>query len=144
MRKRYTLKAGCILLNQERNMVALIYRKKHDDYEFPKGHLENFEGLKECAVRETAEEIKRSAKLVESISPIILKYRTKKGEYCKCYYYLSIDLGNCNNESTDSHKLIWTNFSDVENTLSHKSLKTVWGIAKTKIHKFLKQESKSL
>ena len=133
MRKLYTLKAGCILINQEKNKVALIYRKKHNDYEFPKGHLENNENLKECAIRETAEEIKRDAKIIEEISPIILNYRTNKGEACKCYYYLSTDLGNCDNKSTDSHKLIWAEFDKVENILTHKSLKSIWNIARKKI-----------
>lgn len=144
MRKLYTLKAGCILLNQEQDKVALIYRKKHNDYEFPKGHLEYNENLKECAIRETAEEIKRDAEIIERISPIILKYRTNKGEACKCYYYLSMDLGNCNNESTDSHKLIWTKFSDVENILTHNSLKNIWKIARKKIENIIIKNNKIL
>ena len=135
MRKLYTLKAGCILVNKEKNQIALIYRKKHNDYEFPKGHLESFESLKECALRETAEEIKRQAQIINKISPIVLKYRTNKGEACKCFYYISYDMGNCNNSSTDSHKLIWTSFDEVEKVLTHNSLKNIWKLAIKKISK---------
>ena len=40
-----TLKAGCILINTETKKIGLIYRDVHDDYEFPKGHLEKNETL---------------------------------------------------------------------------------------------------
>ncbi len=38
-----TQKAGCILLDLDTNNVALVYRKKLNDYSFPKGHLEKVE-----------------------------------------------------------------------------------------------------
>lgn len=34
-----TLKAGCFLINRETKEIALIYRKKQNDYSFPKGHV---------------------------------------------------------------------------------------------------------
>ena len=49
-----TLKAGCFLINRETKEIALIYRKKQNDYSFPKGHVEDGESLKEAAIRETA------------------------------------------------------------------------------------------
>lgn len=125
MRKLYTLKAGCILLDNTNSKIALVYRKKHNDYEFPKGHLETHENLFECAIRETAEEIKRDAKIILT-QPIILKYKTKKGERCKTYYYISKDMGNSDNSSTDCHKLIWANIDNVENILTHESTKQLW------------------
>ena len=52
-------KAGCILINPNTNQVGLIYRSKHDDYSFPKGHQEEGETVMECAIRETIEETLR-------------------------------------------------------------------------------------
>ena len=56
-----TKKAGCFLIKKETKEIALIYRKKQEDYSFPKGHVEEGESIKEAAVRETAEETKRVA-----------------------------------------------------------------------------------
>jgi 8-oxo-dGTP diphosphatase len=53
------LKAGCILLDLNNNKVGLVYRRKHNDFSFPKGHLEKGETLEECAIRETEEETGR-------------------------------------------------------------------------------------
>ena len=40
-------KAGCILINKKTKKIGLVYRIKHKDYSFPKGHLEKNETLKE-------------------------------------------------------------------------------------------------
>ena len=50
-----TEKAGCFLIKKETKEIALIYRKKQNDYSFPKGHVEKGETLKEAAIWETAE-----------------------------------------------------------------------------------------
>ena len=47
-------KAGCILLNYDKQKIALVCR--NNEYSFPKGHLEENETIQECAIRETIEE----------------------------------------------------------------------------------------
>ena len=65
------LKAGCFLINIETKEISLIYRKKQNDYSFPKGHVEKGESLKEAAIRETAEETKRIAEIINDYEPYI-------------------------------------------------------------------------
>ena len=45
-------------------------------YKIPKGHMEKGETLKETAIRETAEETKRVAEIIDEDSPVVEKYTT--------------------------------------------------------------------
>ena len=117
-----TIKAGCILVDTNNKKVGLIYRSNHNDYSFPKGHLEGEESLEECALRETAEETKRDCKIVKSISPHVQEYLTPRGEDCVCYTYVAVDDGPSSNTSTDTHDLVWVDLIKVEETLTYDSL----------------------
>lgn len=131
--KTITEKAGCFLINKTTKEVALIYRKKHQDYSFPKGHVEKGESLKETAIRETAEETKRVAEILEQYEPFIEKYTTPRGENCICYMYFALDKGKSNNMSEDTHDIIWTKIDKVEEKLSYDNLKNTWNSVKDKI-----------
>ena len=133
-----TLKAGCYLIDINNGKVALVYREKQKDYSFPKGHLDEGETLKECAIRETAEETKRIAEIVEEIEPTVEEYSTPKGERCKCYMYVAKDLGKSDNDSWDTHMVVWVDFDKVEETLSYDGLKQKWQEVKEKAKKLLK------
>ena len=126
MEEKETLKAGCIFFNTNTKKVGIIFRENHNDYEFPKGHLEKNETLEECAVRETAEETKRDIKLISEFKPYDITYTTKSKERCRCFYFVGVDLGKSDNSSTDSHNLVWTDINDVENTISYQNIKIVW------------------
>lgn len=138
MRKIYTLKAGTVLLDTNTGKIALIFRKKHNDYEFPKGHLELGETLPECAIRETAEETKRDAEIL-SPSPITLSYLNKSHERCKCFYYLAKDNGKSDNDSSDTHEIVWLEKSEVMDLLTHKSTKKVWEKMQKRLNKIEKR-----
>lgn len=135
-----TIKAGCFLLNKENGMVAIVYRAKQNDYSFPKGHLENGEDARACALRETAEETKRKAEIVEKFSPVIEEYSTPSGEKCICYMYLALDKGKSDNKSTDTHEVHWIPFDKVEENLTYADLKHTWNSVKDKIKMILQEK----
>lgn len=134
-----TKKAGCFLINKETKEIALIYRKKQNDYSFPKGHVEENETLKETAIRETAEETKRIAEIIDKYEPFVEKYTTPTKEECACYMFFALDKGKSNNQSEDTHDVIWTKFDKVEETLSYESLKNTWNSAKNIILEILEK-----
>lgn len=121
-----TVKAGCFLFNKEEKKIALVYREKQKDYTFPKGHLEEGEDLKTCAIREVEEETKRKPEIIEDIKPFEQRYTTKVGEKCVCYMFVAKDVGKSDNASLDTHEVCWVNFDQVEEALSYKSLKKEW------------------
>ena len=127
-----------MLFNRQRKKeIALIYRIKQNDYSFPKGHLEEGEDIKSAALRETAEETKRKAIIIEDFEPFIEKYTTPRGENCACYMYVAIDNGPSNNNSEDTHDVYWTPFEKVEDVLSCENLKNTWRAVKDNIKSVL-------
>ncbi len=135
------LKAGTILINK--NKIGLIYRNTSKDYSFPKGHLESDESLKECAIRETNEETKREVKLLIDEEIYIEDYLDSKGNKCRCHYYLGMDAGKSNNDSLDTHDLVWVDFDKVEETLTYASLKRLWNNIKEKVSVYIVNEKEN-
>ena len=133
-----TQKAGCILVDSVSKKIGLIFRDYRNDYEFAKGHVEPNETLEECAVRETAEETKRVAEIVTTLSPFIEEYVTPSGEHCQSHLFIATDRGKSDNTSTDTHSFFWVNIDEVENYLSYQNLKELWRRAKPIIEKYYK------
>ena len=128
-------KAGCILINTKDHTIALV-RRKIDEYSFPKGHLEKNESLKECALRETAEETKREALLLEEESIYTEYYVTPSGEDVEMFYFLAKDNGQSTNTSLDTHPTEWIPYDEVYDKLSYPSLKKVWTATKDKVKSY--------
>ena len=133
-----TIKAGCYLFNKDNGCVALIYRDYRNDCSFPKGHVEEGESLQECAIRETAEEVKRVARIIDDIPPTEERYITPSGEHCVCYMYISEDMGHSDNDSWDTHDLLWVPVDEVEDHLSYEGLKVHWRQVRDTIKELLK------
>ena len=136
-----TKKGGTILLNKENSKIALIYRKDKIGYEFPKGHLEEGESLKECAIRETEEETGRKNHIVESKEIDIIKYITSKGENVELYMFLAIDDGPVEREISEEDKEVvdWFNIDEVEEKVQFENLKEFWKKAKPIVKEFLEK-----
>ena len=133
-------KAGCILINIKNKKIGLIYRNKHNDYSFPKGHKEDGETLIECAIRETGEETKRDCELYSNEPVAKEHYFDSKNDEVDMYYFIAIDKGKSLNNSEDTHDLIWTEFDKVEETLTYNSLKTIWNEIKDKVYNILENK----
>ena len=131
-----TIKAGCFLIDKQAKKIALVYREKQNDWSFPKGHLEDGETIKQCAVRETAEETKREC-IVLDYKPYVETYTTPKGEHCECHMFFALDNGASNNDCTDTHTTHFVDFDKVEQTLSYPSLKKTWNDDKDTIKAIL-------
>ena len=130
-------KAGCILLNYETKSIALVHRKKQNDYSFPKGHLEEGETLIECAIRETNEETKYDCEILENEPIFIEEYTTPSGENVEMYYFISKYIGLSNNKSTDTHETLWIPYHEVYEKPTYESLKNVWNNIKDKVSDYL-------
>ena len=63
-----TIKAGCFLIDTKNKKIALIYRANKKDYSFPKGHAEDGENVKVCAIRETEPKISEIFIMFEPIT----------------------------------------------------------------------------
>ncbi len=129
-------KAGCVLINRENKQIGLVYRKKCDDYSFPKGHLEKDETLYECAIRETEEETGRKCKLVSEKEIGIIEYTNFEGNI-KTYMYLAIDEGLTDKviDEKDKENLVWVNYDDVIDKLSYQNLKDFWKKIEVRVKK---------
>ena len=129
-------KAGCILINKELKKIGLVYRKKTNDFSFPKGHLEENETLSECAVRETTEETGRDCKLISDKEIGVIEYTNYEGQI-KTYMFLALDKGKTNKKiaEKDKEELVWVNYNEVESKLSYQNLKDFWNKVKEKVEK---------
>jgi len=135
-----TLKGGCFLINTEDKTVAVIYRKSKNDYSFPKGHMEEGEDVKTCAIRETIEETQRDVELLLE-EPIFKNfYQTSLGEDVEVDMYLAKDKGEYQGFINEIDKEVcqWVKFEDVYDLLSYEDLKEMWNSVKAIIQPFMK------
>ena len=132
-------KSGCILINKKTKEIGLVYRKRKDDYSFPKGHLEEGETLTECAIRETEEETGRTCIILNETPVGILHYTDSQNDETDVYYFLALENGKTKREVKEEDKelLKWVDINEVEKTLSYKNLKDFWVNIKKEVEKEL-------
>ena len=127
-------KGGCVLINEDCTKIGLVYRRKKDDYSFPKGHIEDGETIVDCALRETEEETGRKCKLVSNKPIAIMSYTNSEGEI-NTYMFLAQDLGKSEKEikEEDKEEFVWVDYNKVEDTLTYQNLKKFWNDIKEEV-----------
>jgi len=127
------LKAGCILLNIERDKIALV--SINGEYSFPKGHLEKGETIKECARRETIEETGHDVEIIGEEIAITNYISSVSGENVENHLFFAIDLGTTHKiiDENDKECTEWFEIDEVEEKLAFQNLKNTWKEIKPKI-----------
>ena len=131
-------KAGCILVNMKEKKIALVLRK--GDYSFPKGHLEEKETIKECAIRETIEETGHEVEILgEEIS--IIRYKSSGGENVENHFFVGIDIGETNKRIAEKDKETteWFKIERIEEKLAYQNLKDTWKKIKSKVEEIVNE-----
>lgn len=119
------LKAGCVILSQQKPIkIALVYRKKQQDFSFPKGHLEMGEDLTACAVREAKEETGLDVKILKKLPS--LSYSTPKESNVEVVFFLAKAIQDNADISEDCSELKWINIGEIKKVLSYHNLKKYW------------------
>lgn len=121
-----TIKAGVVVFRESEKgiEILLVYRKKQDDWSFPKGHVESGEGIREAALRELAEETNVHLKNLKRLPD--LTYVDDTGRPVRVMFHLGADHGSKLKKQTkkDNEKPCWVRLADVERQLSHENLRT--------------------
>lgn len=119
------LKAGIIILRLgvTESEILLLFRGKHNDWSFPKGHCEAGESFEETALREIQEETGLTVKLRQRLPD--MEYKDSKQEDVVVAMYLGAPSNTDQKVRTeyDTDRLEWVPISKVEETLSYQNLK---------------------
>jgi 8-oxo-dGTP pyrophosphatase MutT (NUDIX family) len=104
--------------------VALVYRKRHDDWSLPKGHIEEGETREETALREVKEETGLDARIVEPLGEVVYFYRRRNGDLVRktVYHFLMEALSDKFAEPTwEVTESRWMPITEAQTLLSYKN-----------------------
>lgn len=123
MNKNKTLKSGAIIFSHnDNNRIALLYRKKLNDWTFPKGHTEPGENSEQAMRREIMEETGLTITIVDTLPD--QEYTGSNDELCRVKMYLvrSNDDSKVKREF-EGDDIQWFSLGEVVDKLSYKNLK---------------------
>jgi 8-oxo-(d)GTP phosphatase len=119
------LKSGVILLRPGTSELEclLVYRESHNDYSFPKGHVEEGESLEQAAIRETTEETGLTPILKQQLAN--LTYTNSKASISIAMFLATVDesKGTQTTVGDQGETSLWVPLSRVAELLSYPNLK---------------------
>lgn len=118
-----TLKAGGVVVRHSDNgtLVLLVYRPRHDDWQFPKGHVDEGESLTAAALREVTEETGLRVSIQKPLPS--LSYETRHtAEPVTCHMFL-MSADNVDFPSNTDERPEWVQIKDVRDRLTKENLK---------------------
>jgi len=127
-------KAGAIVLNRKDDAIALVFRKKHNDWSFPKGHLKRGEKAIDCARREVWEETGLS---VHELVPLpTLTYINRLGQIINVAMFLARTSDDEPRPENWDDKVEFVPFREVIDRLSYDNLKKYYSKVRNAIRRY--------
>lgn len=118
-------KSGVIIFRSHSGEVEflLIHRRKHNDWSFPKGHVESGEGLMEAAMREVGEETNVQPMILGQLTD--LAYLNNENQSVRLAMFLGcmLDQDAILSHGQDGEDSAWVSLSKVEKILSYGNLR---------------------
>ena len=118
------IKAGGLIIKEIDNIkhVLLIYRKKADDWTFPKGHKDDTDiDSKYTAIREIKEETNLDTEIIKELP--IIEYTNAKNEHIIYYMYLMRDLETSELKVENEGDILrWVNIDNISEVLHYQNL----------------------
>lgn len=125
--KKTTRAAGCVVYRQkaddpDRIEVLLAHRPKYDDWDFPKGHVEDGETELEAAIRETEEEVCARGTLGPELPTVF--YKVKGRDKSIRWWLLRYDDGTfVANKEVDA--VAWVEIDRLADELTYDNARTL-------------------
>jgi 8-oxo-dGTP pyrophosphatase MutT (NUDIX family) len=116
-----TASAGGVLWRRSRGHVevAIVHRRRKDDWSFPKGGLRLGESSVDAAVREVREETGYAARPETLLGSVL--YRSRRGRSKIATYWLMTPLGGGFRSSREVDALAWLDLEDAEGALAGRA-----------------------
>ena len=116
------LKAGGVIVRENKGQKEVLLIGFDGDYSFPKGHVEVSDSLEEEAIRECFEETGLKTKIIKKL-PTLEYQNTVTGDYIVIHFFhMEVVSGELKSEYNDT-TLEWIPIDHVENMFGYLDLR---------------------
>ncbi len=139
---KFEFSAGGIVFKKENNQIFILVSQhsQHHGWVFPKGLIGDKEEFKhqtkeETAIREVKEETGADGEILEALDPVQYWYIFEGVKIKKTVYYFLMKYvgGDITKHDFEMENVEWVPMDKVEEKLTYKSDKQVWGKALQRI-----------